>query len=274
MIRASSCYSICTNKPSFDQSQYDLVETTLKQKVEAKKMDYNPGNLSLYLETRGLKTFTQDFIKQVEKKEVFEKDELPDGAKNKLQEIWLEEQGFYDFSLLEQTFALQKGHLVEDKAIELINKVHNIHVLKNEERKTKGFLSGTCDMIYNSVIRDNKSPESWKSFRKKNSNIEQQYYFQLVAYKYLYDAKETWLDYTLMPTPPELFSILTSKMSEVEKKKFAVTEAMITKLKPEQRIKSYLIEIPDEDIEFLVKRLEKSEEYYNHLDFKECMNLN
>lgn len=278
IIRASNVHHICTYKPVFDQKEYDKVEKDLQKKVESKSMEFSYQNLDIYLNTPGLKMITKDFYKQVDKKKLFKEDPLPDGAKSYLQLLWLQDNGFNDLSLLESNIALMKGNMVEKQAIKLIGEVLNLNLKKNEVRKTKDNLSGECDIVYKidgyKIVRDNKSPETWKSFRNKNSNIETTYFWQLVAYKYLYDADKTWLDYTLMNTPREIIEIIGKNMTEQELNKLFKTEEIISKLKPRQRIKSYKIDILDDDINFMVKRLEKAKEYYSHLDYDICMGIN
>lgn len=277
IIRASSVHHLCTYKPNFDSQEYERVEKEMKKKVEAKGFKFSYQNLDIYAETRGLVTIVKDFKKLVEKKYLAEEDPLPDGAKSYLQLLWLEDNGFHDLSLLESNVALMKGHIVENQAIKLIGETLGLNLKKNEIRKTKGVLSGECDIVYkidnHKIVRDNKSPETWKSFRNKNSNIETSYYWQLVAYKHLYDAQETWLDYTLMNTPREIIEIIGKNMSDSELQKLFATEEIISNLKPLERIKSYQIIIPEEDTEFMLKRLEKAKEYYDHLDYNTCMGM-
>lgn len=277
-ITASEVHNICTYKPTFDEDVYDRTLKELEIKVKAKNLDFSFANIEGYLNTSGLKTITKTFIGEQKKKETFEKDELPGGAKSFLQLRWLQDNGFYDLSLLDSNLALMKGNMVEDKAIKLIGEVLDLHLKKNTVRKEKGIFSGEADIVYKKddykIIRDNKSPENWKSFRNKNSKVETPYYWQLAGYKYLYDAQETWLDYTLMETPKDIIQILRRNMNEHELVKLYSTEEVISKLNPSQRVKSYLVDITEDNIEFMVNRLEKAKVYYGQLDYDICMGIN
>lgn len=278
IIRASSVHNICTYRPTFDEKEFNKVDKDLQEKVKKKGLEFSYQHLELYSDTAGLKMITKDFVKQLEKREYFNTDPLPDGAKSFLQLLWLEDNGFNDLSLLDSNVALMKGNLVEPQAIKLIGEVLNLNLKKNEVRKSIDNLSGEADIVYkidsHKVLRDNKSPETWKSFRNKNSNIETSYYWQLVAYKYLYEAQETWLDYTLMNTPRKVIEIIGRNMSEEELSKFFDTEEIISNLDPQHRVKSYQVNVTDDDIEFMVKRLKKAKEYYSHLDYGICMGIN
>ena len=147
--------------------------------------------------------------------------------------------------------------------------------MKNVKKieKVKGFLSGECDIKYNTSIRDTKCPETWESFRNK-SGIETAYYWQLIAYCYLYDCSSAFLDYVLMNTPEELIADYVKNFSEDEYQRFLLTEKAISKLPLEHRVKTYALECDlESEIEFMLSRLKKAQEYYETLDFETCMNL-
>lgn len=277
MIRASSASRICTNRPTFSQEDLDKSFETLKKKVGD---DFHIENLETYMTTRGIMTVAKDVKKELEKKHLFDTDPLPDGAKSYLQERWLElNYGFVDVSSMEGSFATMKGNIVEDDAISMTAGYYDLSFKKNTERITKGFMSGECDVIYTKdgirIIRDNKSPETWRTFRAKKG-ISIDYYWQLIAYCYLYDAQAAFLDYTLMPTPSEIVHMITRNLSDINAGKFYDMEDKIINLPTSQRIKTYNVDSFSiiSDLEFLKSRLQKAEKYYNTLTYEQCMSIN
>lgn len=277
MIRASSAARICTNRPTFNPTDLDTHFNKLKSKVGD---DFDIGNLEIYTTTKGIMTVAKDVKKELEKKRLFETDPLPDGAKSYLQERWLElNYNFIDVSSLEGSFATMKGNLVEDDAIKMIAGYYDINIKKNTERVTKDFISGECDVIYekggNRIIRDNKSLETWRTFRAKKG-ISVDYYWQLIAYCYLYDATAAFLDYTLMTTPGEIAHMITKHLSDINASKFYEMEDKINNLPTSHRIKTYAIESFNisSDLDFFQSRLEKAKVYYNQLTFEQCMSIN
>jgi hypothetical protein len=275
MIRASSSHRVCTNRPFFDKMELEKATDILKNKVQEKlKTDYNPDKLIDYSETNGIMLVARDVIKLQKDYTNSVEDPLPDGAKTYLQELWLENNyKFFDASLLEGTFSLQKGRYCEDGAISIISQLNNTEYIKNTERISKGFLTGECDIKYHDIIRDCKVPETWKSFKNK-TGIDSVYKWQLISYCHLYDALDAFLDYVLMPTPPELLELATRNLSAYELEAFYTSEEAIKNLTLQQRIKTYKLEnnMP-EDIIFLKSRTEKSEVYYNSLTYEICMNI-
>lgn len=281
MVRASEVHNICTNIPTFDAAEYDEAEKVLKKKVEGKlKTDYIRDNLETYLETRGIVTIAKEFKKQMEKKDAFLNEELPNGAKNYLELKWLEnEMGFSPTSTLkmDNMFSLKKGTICEDDAIEVVNSVYGTFYKKNEVRKTEGFLTGECDIDdkLENAIFDIKVPESWESFRNK-TGIELQYFWQLVAYCKLYGRTQAGILYVLMPTPFELFEEDTKYLSHEAMLKYSSTMDSIESLEPMQRVKSFRVD--DDKLQWglgiLSNRLILAEDYYKSLTFEKCMYKN
>lgn len=271
MLRASSVHKICTNRPTFDEESCKLAIQELKEKTEKKKIVFDLSQLSILQETNGLKTISNTVAKYLQSKLNYQEDPLPAGAKSYLQTLWLEQNGFNSFSLLEQSFPLQKGDICEDQAIKALSELFGANYTKNTERITKGFLSGEADIVTDLAVVDTKVPENWESFRKKEG-IPSEYYWQLIAYCYLYNKFSASLCYVLLPTPQELIEYYTNKMTANEINKFAKTEEIIKNLDNEDRIKLYHIDsdIPN-DIEFLISRVEKAEAYYSSLNYKKCM---
>jgi len=277
-VRASSIHRLCTNKPRFDYNEFSMLERDFIETLEKKGLIFEPEELEEYCNTNGIKTKALAYKNQLQNRMLFEEDPLPEGAKTYIQEVWLQLNcGFYKVTLNSEEPKLLKGHAVENDAISLVGQYYNIEITKNIERVIKGVLTGECDVLYVSdtirKIRDAKCPEDWASFRKKNG-IETAYYWQLIAYCYLYDATEAYLDYILMQTPQEIFNLMVRNFNTEDIHKLTISNNNIAMLSPEQRIKTYELEGIQANIEFLITRLAKAEEYYNSLTYELCMNLN
>lgn len=132
---------------------------------------------------------------------------LSDGAKTYVKEVWLEnEKGFREEITSKY---LQKGLQGEEDGLNLISFVDDVLYVKNEERKTKGHITGECDSIhYNEeidakIIDDIKC--SWNPRTFMQSDLSTAYEWQGRAYMYLYDAEIFRLRYCLVDCPPDVY---------------------------------------------------------------------
>lgn len=279
MIRASNLHRVCTNRLEDNSELLQQTKQKLIEKVEAKKLVFSEDKLEEYTTTQGLMTVARDYIAESKKYESFLRDELPMGAKTYMKELWLEiNYGFIPFSLGEEAIPLRKGKMVEEEAIKLIGQLYGLEISKNIDRVNIDFLTGEGDVIYKdslgtNIIRDNKSPISWNSFKNK-VDISTEYYWQLIGYCYLYNAKEAYLDYTLMPTPKEILEEVKDKLGEEGYNLHLQMNDNILKLTPTQRVKTFKLQCNlQEEIDFMLSRVEKCKSYYNSLTYESCMNI-
>lgn len=283
MIRASNLYRICTNRPVNNIEDLNAAKNKLIEKVNSKQIVFSEEDIDTYLTTQGLMTVAKDYLSEKEKYRTYVKDELPIGAKTYMEELWLEiNHGFTNISFGEEVLATKKGKLVEDDAISLVGKLYNLVLCKNTERVYKGFLTGEADVVFtdlwgDKVIRDNKSPLSWSSFRKK-FGIPPEYYWQLIGYCYLYDARIAYIDYTFMPTPLSILDEMKERMGEETYQLHIQTNESILNLTPLQRVKTFALDTYrygtiESEIEFMLGRLERCHEYFNNLTYEICMNI-
>lgn len=273
-VRSSSVGKLCTNKPTFNSIELIQAETVVKNKIEKSGKIYNRDHLELYTTTKGIMTDAKKLKALFEKEQLFLLDPLPEGAMTYLEELWLQNHyGFKSFSLKEGNIATQKGTMVEDEAIALLSSYHNVKYVKNTIREKKGYLSGECDVHFNSMIRDMKCPETWETFRKK-TGIPSIYYWQLVAYCHLYDCTLAALDYVIMPNPEDLIPLITYNFSHNEYNEFMEMEEKIKSMPARQRVKSYTFQGDLlTEISFMLGRIEKSKIYYESLTYEKCMKM-
>ena len=271
MIRASNLHRICSTRLEDNSASYQESRKKLIEKVTAKKLVFSEGDVETYTTTQGLMTVAKDYIS--------ERDKYAIGAKTYMKELWLEiHHNFVMLSSGEEGLPTKKGKLVEGDAIKLLSNLYGIPMVKNEERVEVDFLTGEADIVYvegsYKVIRDNKSPANWMTFRSK-MGIPSEYYWQLIGYCYLYGAKKAYLDYTLMPTPEELLLELKDKIGEEEFELHKKMNEEILNLPPEKRVKTFLLKADlEKEIAFMLSRIEKCKEYFNTLNYDICMNIN
>lgn len=279
MIRASSVHKILTNRPFFDLKAKNLAEIGWRKKVEAKGLKYSFERKLAedIIDTPGLKTVAKDMLSWLDKRHQTLTDPLPPGALTYLQELYLElNYGFYNMSIKDSDPALRKGTLVEDDSIALLSKHLGIKFENNKARKQDmmHFLTGEADILHEGTVRDIKSPLNWSTFRKKDG-IESQYYWQLIAYCFLYGKQEAYLDYVLMPMPEEMIIEQTKYSTPESREKFVNYNYKISEMPASQRIKTY--QIPNSkitmDMVFMTRRLKKAKEYYETLSYEKCMKM-
>jgi len=278
MIRASSAGKICTTKPKFDNKNYlkDLSDLRVTAKKKGLEIEETTKGLLSLCETPGMKTKALLVKKHLDNKALVDLDPLPPGAKGYMKEAWLAEQGFINTSSGIGNNATKKGNLVEDGAISLLSRIDGICYTNEKDRVKEGFIGGTADIIdrANSKVIDIKCPESWVTFKSKKE-IPSDYYWQLIAYCFLYKVTKAELVYVLMPDPMEIQEYYAKNLSGENFQKYINMNKKIGKLEPLQRVKRYSIDIKEipKSIEFLEKRIEKCRKYYNTLTLKICLNL-
>lgn len=111
----------------------------------------------------------------------------------------------------------EKGILVEDHSIELLNSVMFSNYQKNTERKTNEWLTGEADIVIPDQIIDIKSSWSLATFPALSSQGEDKTYeWQLRAYMWLWDLDYAHIAYCLVNTPDHLVGFEDKKLHQVE----------------------------------------------------------
>jgi hypothetical protein len=134
---------------------------------------------------------------------------LSETAKSHIRELAAQEILGIDFVIQSRQF--DKGNACEQEAIELINRVRGLDLLKNSERKTAGGLTGECDLFDPSTRegRDAKCAWSAATFPITAADIQSGstaalYEWQMRGYMKLWDSPRWHIDYVLLDTPIEL----------------------------------------------------------------------
>lgn len=127
------------------------------------------------------------------------------GAKTYIRTLAAQEIFGVDFEVSSKQ--MEKGILVENESIALVNRVRGLNLAKNTERRENDFISGECDVfdIARNSGRDIKSSWSAATFPIAVVDcIDKLYEFQMRGYLALWDAEEWSVDYCLVDTPETL----------------------------------------------------------------------
>ena len=189
-----------------------------------------------------------------------EKDqELSVGAKTyleKLAKIYV-----YDFNEVITGKYMDKGLIVEDQSIALMNEVYFTNYTKNTERKSNDWITGECDIVAPTEILDVKSSWSLKTFPVTRETATKQskeagYDWQKRAYMWLWGMEQARDIYCMVDTPDELIKYEDPNEHYVSHLNPAlrVTETLpyVRDVKLEDKIK-YKVDAARKHLEKLVK---------------------
>lgn len=214
--------------------------------------------------------------------------ELSDTAKRFVEEIWLRlQKGFVDQVKSKYT---DKGIFGEEDSISLLSKVDGRFYQKNDERITKGNITGECDIFWEEggvkYVDDVKSCWSPKTFM--SSDLDKLYEWQGRAYLHLYDADVFRLRYCLEDCPEHLvkkekeriwYKYYSNSMSDTEADKleksleplFLQIERNLIfstsgKYTEKERVKTFIVQ-RDDDLfkEKILDRIPYAVEYYKSI---------
>lgn len=132
------------------------------------------------------------------------KDEiLSVGAKTHVEE--LAKEFVYQYTKEVTSKEMEKGIIVEQACIELLNEVLFSNFKKNTERRENDWITGECDINAITRIHDIKAPWSLATFPATVfAGRDKDYEWQGRGYMMLWDCDEFEIDYCLVTTPDEL----------------------------------------------------------------------
>jgi hypothetical protein len=106
--------------------------------------------------------------------------------------------------------AIKKGLMVEDDAIDILARVDGRLYMKNEERFSNAYISGTPDIIADDVV-DIKSSFDIFTFFASKVDYEKSYEWQLQGYMALTGKTSARLAYVLCDTPDVIIESMKRK---------------------------------------------------------------
>jgi hypothetical protein len=198
---------------------------------------------------------------------------LSQTAKTYLKELALEEK----FGIRKEFSSryTDKGNIQEDTAIEMASKVLSLpFALKNTEYFENEFIKGTPDLILEDEIIDIKCSWDGTTFPWFEDELpNKDYFWQLVGYMWLTGRSKARVVYCLVDTPED---IVQDEIRRTSWKKFEidVTEETENEVRAKhefshisenKRVRAYLVELTNEDIDKVKEKLLHAREYYNEL---------
>ena len=198
---------------------------------------------------------------------------LSQTAKTYLKELAIEEK----FGIRKEFSSryTDKGNIQEDTAIEMASKVLSLpFALKNTEYFENEFIKGTPDLILEDEIIDIKCSWDGTTFPWFEDELpNKDYFWQLVGYMWLTGRSKARVVYCLVDTPED---IVQDEIRRTSWKKFEidVTEETENEVRAKhkfshisenKRVRAYLVELTDEDIDKVKEKLSHAREYYNEL---------
>jgi hypothetical protein len=116
---------------------------------------------------------------------------------------------------------LEKGIAMEDKSMELLSAVNFEKYTKHVGRETNDYITGECDILTDTSVRDIKSSWNIQTFPwfvddAIKSVSKSGYDWQLQGYLWLYDRQKGYVDYCLVTTPEGLRKYEPDYLHEVD----------------------------------------------------------
>lgn len=200
-----------------------------------------------------------------------DKDELSKTPRSYLDQIFKEH--LYGVTNQIQSRYIEKGIMVEQESIELYSRVTGKKFEKNDERFDNHFITGEPDIIGDELI-DIKSSWSHSTFPFTESDVpNKDYYWQMQGYMALTNKDTSKLVYCLVDTPDELIhhelKSIRSKLGVIELPEELEEEIWnsmrFASIKEQYRIKEFVIERNQDDIDKIYRRVEIARDYLNNL---------
>ncbi len=168
---------------------------------------------------------------------------------------------------------IEKGLAVEDDSIALYSDVCGEFFVKNEERRENEYITGTPDIAPKGRIIDVKS--SWDIFTFSKADLTKSYYWQLMGYMWLWQMPRAELVYCLVNAPEDMIQDELRRLSwkmmmiDTEDPVFQAAEKVLRHnmifddIPPEKRVKKFVVDFDEQEIERLKAQSVLAREYLN-----------
>lgn len=201
-----------------------------------------------------------------------EKDTLSAGPKTFLGQIFKEE--LFGKSGQIKSKYLDKGIIAEEEAIAMYGQYIARDVVKNTKRYNNDYITGEPD-IFSDMLVDIKCSWDHTTFPLTNDALpNKDYYWQLQGYMALTDQEESKVVYCLVDTPDELIydemKRTRSKLGLIDLPEELEQEIWdglkFEGIDPKYRIKEFMVERNQKDIDAIYNRVTLAREYLNNLN--------
>lgn len=176
------------------------------------------------------------------------------GAKTYIRSLVSQEIFGVDFEITSKE--MEKGIMVEQDAISLLNRVRGLNLVKNNERKSNAWITGEADLFDATAKRGHDIKCSWSiaTFPIALIDCEDKLYeWQMRGYMWLWDADEWEVNYALISTPEELVRYEPQTMHFVDH----IPEHL--------RLTSWTIKRdPDKELA-MIEKIKAARDYYNQV---------
>ncbi len=199
---------------------------------------------------------------------------MSETAKSFIEDKWLEETFGYKEDVI--TDEMLKGLMCEQDSMQLFQEVTKSGlILKNSKHFTNDYICGTPDIINGEFVDDLKTSYTLKTFF--NCEPTKDNIWQIKGYMALTGKKKGRIVYCLVPTPDELITEQKKRFyfkfncDEQNKHYVEISEQIeknnqiIKDLPIEKRVKIFVFEHLEYEIQNLYVKIEKAREYYNSL---------
>lgn len=154
---------------------------------------------------------------------------------------------------------MEKGLLVENDSIALLNRVRRLGLAKNAERRTDDFISGECDLFDTQRRRGHDLKSSWSIATFPilvEDCADKLYEWQMRGYMRLWDAEVWEVNYALVNTPDNLIGYEPQSLHFVDH----IPEHM--------RLTTWTVQRDREKEAAMVERVKLAREYFRKVAFE------
>jgi len=176
------------------------------------------------------------------------------GAKTYIRELAAQEIFGVDFEVSSKQ--MEKGILVEEQSIHLLNRVRGLNLTKNTERRTDGLLTGECDLFDAERRRGHDTKSSWSLATFPIAEIDchdKIYAWQAHGYMKLWDADEWEVNYVLVDTPENLIGYEPLQMH------------IVSHIPEHMRLTTWVIKRDKEKEALIEERVKAAREYFSEV---------
>jgi hypothetical protein len=189
-----------------------------------------------------------------------------------------------------QTRQMKKGIMVEDDSIIVLSNYLNKSFLKNQERFSNGFISGSPDIIDLNqdgiTIYDIKSSYDLFTFLGNlPDKLDNLYYWQMQSYMWLTGGKKAYIAYCLVDTPDSILQqekyYLLKNMDVIseDSPEFLAQSALLEKnltfgdIDYSERVLLFPVERSEDDIQKIEKKVIEARKFLHEIE-KTHLNFN
>lgn len=173
------------------------------------------------------------------------------GAKTYIRELAAQEIFGVDFEISSK--AIEKGLLVENESIALLNRVRGLNLAKNTERKNNDFITGEADLFDPSRNKGHDLKSSWSVATFPICELDctdKLYEWQMRGYMMLWDCDEWEVNYALVDTPDNLIGYEPLQMH------------VVSHIPEHMRVTTWTVKRDKEKEAAIVEKVKKAREYF------------